>query len=55
MLGLFKRLWQRRRDREEDLAAIAKAHQEAERAGDEPEKSMQDTVFGTYDESGEAD
>jgi hypothetical protein len=49
MLGVFKRLWQQHLEREEDIAAITKAHDEARRAGDEPEKSMVDTVFETYD------
>ena len=49
MLALLKRLWQRHEEREEDVAAIANARHEAERAGDEPEKSMIDAVFETYD------
>lgn len=49
VLGLLKRLKDRRDERAQDLAEIAKARREAERAGDEPEKSMSDTVFETYD------
>jgi hypothetical protein len=46
---LLKRLRERHEQEQEDLVAIAKARQEAHRAGDEPEKSMADTVFETYD------
>ena len=49
MLGILKRLRERRAEKKADLAAIAQAHEEARRAGDEPEKSMSDTVFETYD------
>ena len=33
----------------QDLGAIAKARHEAERADDEPDKTMADTVFEAYD------
>jgi DNA-binding ferritin-like protein len=46
---LLKRLRERHEQGEQDMAAIAKARHEAERAGDEPEKSMLDTVMETYD------
>jgi hypothetical protein len=49
VFGLLKRLRVRHQEKEQDLAAIAKARHEAERAGDEPEKTMADTVFETYD------
>jgi hypothetical protein len=49
VLGLLKHLKERREQKAEELAEIAKARHEAERAGDEPEKSMLDTVFETYD------
>ncbi len=49
MFDLFKRFRQRNREKAEDLEAIARARHEAERAGDEPAKTMTDTVFETYD------
>jgi hypothetical protein len=49
MLGLLRFFRERREEKAQDLAAIAKARHEAERAGDEPEKTMTDTVFETYD------
>jgi hypothetical protein len=49
VLGLLKRLRKRHEQREQDLAAIARARHEAKRADDEPEKSMLDTVMETYD------
>jgi hypothetical protein len=49
MLGLLRHLRERREEKAQDLAAIAKARHEAERAGDEPEKMMADTVFEEYD------
>jgi hypothetical protein len=49
MLGLLKRLREQRQEKAEDLAAIAKARHEAERADDEPDRTLADTVFETYD------
>jgi len=49
MLGFLKLLRERREEKAEELAAIAKARHESERAGDEPEKTMTDTVFEEYD------
>jgi hypothetical protein len=49
VFGVLKRLRERHEDKKADLAAIAKAHDEGRRAGDEPEKTMSDTVFETYD------
>ena len=49
MFDLFKRLRERNREKAQDLEAIARARHEAERAGDEPAKTMADTVFETYD------
>jgi len=49
MFRFLKHLKARRGERAEDLAAIAKARHEAQRADDEPEKTMADTVFETYD------
>jgi hypothetical protein len=49
VLGVLEHLRERHREKKEDLVAIAKARQEARRSGDEPEKTMADTVFETYD------
>ena len=49
MFRLLDRLLQHHRDREAERDAIAQAHDEARRAGDEPEKTMSDTVFEEYD------
>lgn len=49
MLGLLKRLRERRREKTEDLAAIARARSETKRAEDEPERTITDVVFDTYD------
>jgi hypothetical protein len=49
MLRVLERLRERHRERKEELAAIADARSEARRADDEPERSMADTVFETYD------
>jgi hypothetical protein len=49
MLAILKRLRERRAEKKADLAAIATAHDEARRAGDEPERTLSDAVFETYD------
>jgi hypothetical protein len=49
VLDFLKRLRERHDEKKADLAAIAQAHDEARRAGDEPEKTMSDVVFETYD------
>jgi hypothetical protein len=49
VLDFLKRLRERHAEKKADLAAIAHAHDEARRAGDEPEKTMSDVVFETYD------
>ncbi len=45
MTGLWQWWKQRRADRKADREAIAAAHAELARSGDEPEKSMEDTVM----------
>jgi hypothetical protein len=47
MLAWVKHLQDRHREREEELAAIARAAQSLRRSGDEPEKTMTETVFET--------
>jgi hypothetical protein len=49
VFGVLEHLRERHREKKEDLLAIAKARQEARRAGDESEKTMADIVFETYD------
>ena len=49
MFRLLERIRERHEERKADLAAVADARQEARRAGDEPERSMSDVVFETYD------
>jgi hypothetical protein len=49
MFGFVKRVRERHKENAQELAAIASARHEAERVGDEPEKTMADTVFEAYD------
>ena len=46
---LVKLLLARRREKAEDMAAVAKARQEAARSGDEPEKTQADIVGEAFD------
>jgi hypothetical protein len=43
-VNLIRRWLARRAERKQDLAAIARSRRELTRAGDEPPKSMSDTV-----------
>jgi hypothetical protein len=47
-MSFLKRLV-RRREKDEDLAAITKVRQEAMRVGDDPQKSMADAVGEAFD------
>jgi hypothetical protein len=48
-MSFLKRILARRREKEADLAAIAKAREEEMRAGDDLQKSMTDVVGEAFD------